>query len=152
MPVSRSGPELLLNSRPELFYQQSAAIPYRWKGNELEVLLITSRRRQRWIVPKGIKEPELTAWDSAAQEAWEEAGVVGTVSSELAGVYEYEKWGGVCRVEVFPLAVEKLLDEWPESFRERQWVSLATAIERVREESLKEILRGFPDRLRAPLG
>ena len=38
---------------------QSAVIPYRWQGERLRVLLITSRRSGDWIVPKGLLEPEV---------------------------------------------------------------------------------------------
>ena len=60
-------------------FKQSAVVPYRLVKNEIEVLLITTRKG-RWIIPKGIIEPELSAAESAAKEALEEAGVKGEVS------------------------------------------------------------------------
>ena len=62
--------------------QQFAALPYR-RGSYggLEILLITSRETQRWIVPKGWPSPGLAPHESAAREALEEAGIVGRISS-----------------------------------------------------------------------
>ena len=79
-------------------YEQSGVVPYRWLEGRLEVLLITSLRRGRWIIPKGIVEPDMTPAESAAMEAFEEAGVKGRVGTEPIGEYTVNKWGGVCGV------------------------------------------------------
>ncbi len=123
-------------------FNQSGVVPFRIAGSELEVLLITSRRRKRWIIPKGIVEPDLLPAESAAKEALEEAGVTGILHPDEIGEYTYEKWGGVCRVKVFLLQVTKVLDSWEESFlRDRRWLSLSDAIELIEEPDLKKILR-----------
>jgi phosphohistidine phosphatase len=133
-----------MQERPDYFYRQSAVIPYRIVEGTIQVLMITSRRKKRWVIPKGIIEPDLSAADSAAKEAFEEAGLDGQVSTTPIGTYEYEKWGNICRVQVFTMRVEKVWDEWEENFRDREWISLDTAIKRVQETKLKEILRSFP--------
>lgn len=134
-----------MNSEMPISYiEQSAAIPYRWREGKLEVLLITSRKRKRWVIPKGIVEPGMTPQDSAAKEAEEEAGVTGQVIPNSLGTYTYPKWGKICRVEVFLLAVEKVESIWLENYRDRQWLSLAEAVERVEEVKLKQILRDLP--------
>ena len=46
---------------PDWIYRQSAVLPYRQGPDGLEVLLVTSRKRSRWVLPKGIVEPGLTA-------------------------------------------------------------------------------------------
>lgn len=123
-------------------FNQSGVVPFRIAGSELEVLLITSRHRKRWIIPKGIVEPDLLPAESAAKEALEEAGVTGILYPDEIGEYTYEKWGGVCRVKVFLLQVTKVLDSWEESFlRDRRWLSLSDAIELIEEPDLKKILR-----------
>jgi phosphohistidine phosphatase len=132
---------------PDYFYDQSAVIPFRRREGCLEVLMITSRRKKRWVIPKGVKEPELSAADSATKEALEEAGIRGGVSSQPLGSYRYKKWGGVCEVQVFAMAVDTVLTDWEESYRDRQWVSLEEARRRVREKELKMILRSLPERL-----
>lgn len=133
-----------MQERPDYYYRQSAVIPYRIVEGKLQVLMITSRRKKRWIIPKGIIEPELSAADSAAKEAFEEAGLNGQVCTSPIGTYEYEKWGNICRVQVFTMRVEKVWDEWEENFRDREWISLDTAIKRVQEKRLKQILKDLP--------
>lgn len=137
-----------MNQTPDWIFNQSGVIPYREVGGELQVLLITSRKRKRWVIPKGIVETPLSPRDSAANEAWEEAGITGRVSSAAIGVYRYNKWGGTCRVQVFPMQVTDMLDQWPEvDLRDREWVSLAEAARRVDEADLKQMILALPDTL-----
>ncbi len=132
-------------TKPEWMYRQSAVIPFRRAGDGLEVLLITSRKGKRWVVPKGVVEPELTPAQSAAQEAFEEAGIRGTVAERPLGTYAYEKWGGVCEVQVFAMAVTDQLDTWPEAaIRRREWLPLVEAKERLVEAALKAMLDALP--------
>lgn len=135
-----------MNPNPGRVFAQSGVVPYRIKNGNIEVLLITTERGRRWIIPKGLVEDAMTAADSAAKEAWEEAGISGRVSPKLMGTYEYRKWGGICRVEVFLLQVETMFDDWPESrMRKRQWFSLAEAVNRLEEAELKQILGNLPE-------
>ncbi len=128
---------------PEHFFQQSAVLPYRRDRGYLEILLVTSRRKKRWVLPKGVREPDLDAATSAAKEALEEAGIEGEISTDAIGTYRYEKWGGVCTVEVFSMAVHISHDVWPESDRDRHWVSPQEAADRVAEPALKRIILEF---------
>ena len=134
-------------SVPPWFFRQSAVVPWRRGDAGIEVLLITSNRRRRWIIPKGVVEPHLSPQDSAAQEAYEEAGVRGDVDREPLGTYTYDKWGGTCTCTVYPMAVTEVLETWPEPHRDRCWVSPETAAQRVKESGLAEMLRALPARL-----
>jgi phosphohistidine phosphatase len=135
--------------RPGFYYRQSAVIPYRRRDDALEVLLVTSSRRRRWVIPKGIVEPDLSPEASACREAFEEAGVEGRITGTCLGTYEYEKWGGTCTVRVFPLRVERVHDAWPEDHRDRRWLSPDDAAARVREPELKRLLTSLPVVLRS---
>jgi 8-oxo-dGTP pyrophosphatase MutT (NUDIX family) len=109
---------------------------------QLEILLITSRKRKRWIIPKGIIEPGLSPQASAAKEAFEEAGVRGKIADQALGVYTHDKWNGTCTIEVFPLEVTSVVDDWPEGdVREREWMSLDKALQHLQEAPLKAMLR-----------
>lgn len=112
------------------------------------MLLITSRRRKRWIVPKGLIEDGYSAEASAAKEAWEEAGVRGDVLRPALGTWTYAKWGGLCEVEVFPLEVRQCLDAWPEDDRARRWLPARLAARAVTSPDLAALLRCLRDRLR----
>ncbi|MEG3936634.1 MULTISPECIES: NUDIX hydrolase [Microcoleaceae] len=129
-----------------LLVEQSGVIPYRIQDGKIEVMLITSSTGKRWVIPKGLIEPDMTPQDSAAKEAWEEAGLLGKVLPDLLGTYKYQKSGHTCHVEVFLLPVQTILENWPEaSKRKRQWVSIPKAIKRVNEPELKLILADLPN-------
>ena len=130
------------------FYVQSGVIPYRIREGRIEVMLITTMRRKRWIIPKGIVEPGLTPEVSAAYEAEEEAGVRGEVSAQPLGSYQREKWGGTCTIQVFTLKVTEVLETWPEcTARERRWLSPEEAVKWIDAPDLKEIFRNFANYL-----
>jgi 8-oxo-dGTP pyrophosphatase MutT (NUDIX family) len=133
-----------MRSRPRWFYAQSAVAPFRTSGDSLEVLLITSMRSRRWTIPKGVIEPGMTPAASAAKEAFEEAGVRGDVGAVSLGSYTYQKWGGTCAVQVFPMHVRELLDVWPESdARTRQWFTHDDAIASIGTDALRPILESL---------
>jgi 8-oxo-dGTP pyrophosphatase MutT (NUDIX family) len=137
-----------MNLRTAVLIEQSGVIPYRLNNGEIEVMLITSSASKRWVIPKGLIEPDMTSQDSAAKEAWEEAGLLGKVFPEPIGTYEYYKAGWTCQVEVFLLQVQRVLENWPEaSKRKRQWVSISKAIKRVNEPELKLIIADLPNKL-----
>lgn len=120
---------------------QSAIIPYRIEDGEVQVLLITTRNKGKWIVPKGGLEKELDSHESAEQEAFEEAGVVGRVSPVSIGCYRHGDSDKDPIVEVFLMRVERELDEWDEDGeRTRRWVTLDEAYQHVVEHGLKSIL------------
>lgn len=125
-------------------YDQSAVIPFRYNDKKIELLLITSINGGKWIFPKGIIEKDLTARESAAKEALEEAGVEGEVLDMLIGEYRYEKWGGICHVQVYPLLVKKVFDQWQESgIRKRQWAPLEEAKKLVPKGDLRTLIKKF---------
>src|SRR4051794_20396186 len=107
---------------PDGFVRQAAALPLR-RGR---VCLITSRNGKRQVIPKGWIDAGQTAGETALQEAWEEAGLVGALEREPIGSYLYEKEGHTYHVTVFVMNVTSVAQDWPErSFRERSWVSPA---------------------------
>jgi 8-oxo-dGTP pyrophosphatase MutT (NUDIX family) len=61
--------------------QQVAALCWRAHAKGVEILLVTSLNSKRWILPKGWAEPDLSLPESAAREAFEEAGVTGQVEA-----------------------------------------------------------------------
>ena len=118
--------------------QQAAAIPVRMG----QVCLVTSRSGKRWVVPKGCLEPGKTAGEIALQEAWEEAGLAGTLRSEPVGSYLYEKDGRLYHVTVFLMDVTEAADDWPERPRRpRCHVRPQQALARVEHAGLRELLR-----------
>ncbi|MEM8850146.1 MAG: NUDIX hydrolase [Pseudomonadota bacterium] len=126
--------------------QQIAALPLRWKGDSVEVLMITSRDTGRWVVPKGWTMKDRKPWAAAAIEALEEAGARGHIARDVFGTYRYDKVledGSTvpCLVRVYPMIVEKLASAWKEEDeRTRRWFPLAKAARLVDEPELAEML------------
>lgn len=138
----------------EKLLPQAGAIPFRKRKSGLEVLLITSRGTGRWLFPKGNIEPDMTACELAAMEAFEEAGVVGRIGARPLGTYTALKrvspsMAHPAVVEMFPLDVAECHDDWPEQHqRRRRWVSAGKSVDMVCEPGLKVLIIQLRDRLR----
>lgn len=121
-------------------FRQSGVIPL----IDDKIVLITARKSDRWIIPKGYVEKGMTAADSAAKEAYEEAGVIGKVHHDEIGTYRFRKWGQLYAVQVFPLYIETMLDEWDEMhMRRRLVVSVEEAIDMLYHEELRRVIAGY---------
>ena len=140
-----------MTGRQQASRLQFGALPYRFRRDgSLEILLVTSRRTRRWIIPKGWAIKHKTPAKSAAREAYEEAGVRGTVKARSIGSFVYEKWLDVdsmsvpCEVQVFPLEVERQRRTWPEqSEREIRWLDPDAALLLVEESGLRSLICEF---------
>ena len=127
--------------------KQYAALPWRYSGARREVLLISSRDTGRWVIPKGWPIKGLSPAETAAREAYEEAGLGGQVSKKPIGAFEYGKRldnGAVQATKVEVFALEQMVQhkDWPEQGqRKLQWFSIPEAAEAVQEPELKDIIR-----------
>lgn len=147
---------IILNDRGKTDVRtQFAALCYKIIDEKVKVLLITSRRTGRWIIPKGWPAHGKTPIESAMTEAWEEAGVRGRVTGDCLGLFSYQK--NIedadelpCVAMVYPLKVKTLAVNFPEKGqRKRRWMAPRKAAEKVLEPELARILKNFdPGRLR----
>jgi 8-oxo-dGTP pyrophosphatase MutT (NUDIX family) len=132
--------------------RQVAALPVRRnQDGSLSVLLVTSRQTRRWIIPKGWPWPDCAEHVAAAEEAREEAGVLGVAQPESFGWYAYKsEQPGPIRVNVYLLEVTEELDSWPEcDQRERVWLTLTDAAKRVDEPALGDLFRRIASAFKA---
>jgi len=126
---------------------QSAVVPYRFVENAFEILLITSLKKKKWIIPKGYVEYSLTPFESAKKEAYEEAGITGSNETEQIGEYIAGKNDNRKLVKVFLMKVLEQDEDYPEKhLRKRKWFSIDEAIENVSNEQLKNILTDLKKR------
>lgn len=132
---------ILRETRP-----QCGAICWRIEAGAVHVLLITSRDTGRWVIPKGGRIAGLDDAGSAAQEAWEEAGIRGEIDHRPLGRFSYSKLAGPavdidCDVSVFALRVSEMRDDFPErGQRKRKWFPVDKAARKVAEPGLRDIL------------
>jgi phosphohistidine phosphatase len=127
---------------------QASVVPFRWRNGELEVCLITSIRRGRWLFPKGIIDPGETYIEASLKEAHEEAGLRGQIVGEPIGHYEYAKWGTTLNVTVSLMEVDTTEDQWEEAdVRQRRWVSVPEAQQMLENPQLLDLLAKAVGRL-----
>jgi 8-oxo-dGTP pyrophosphatase MutT (NUDIX family) len=134
---------------------QYGALPYRFTPEAaLEILLVTTRGTRRWIIPKGWPIKGLRPAKSAAQEAYEEAGVRGRVGAKAIGAFVHDKAqngnGGqvTCDVRVFPLLVKRAAKTWPEiEQRDIQWVTPERALALIKDPALNALVSAFVKRI-----
>ncbi|WP_421880962.1 NUDIX hydrolase [Pacificispira sp.] len=129
--------------------QQVASLPYIFVGGEPQVLLITSRERKRWIIPKGWPVKGRPAGAAAALEAAEEAGVFGIIAPEPIGYFDYLKrmptgYDVPASAVVYPLLVLEQRLEWAErKQRKQRWYTLDEAARRVEDKQLASLIGGL---------
>lgn len=134
---------------------QYAALCYRVResGTNPDILLVTSRDTGRWVIPKGWPMNGKPAHEVAAQEALEEAGVIGETDPKPIGCFGYDKAMNEglklpCEVQVHALKVLEFAEEYKEKGKRRiEWVSPREAEARVQEPELKKLIHDFAQRL-----
>jgi 8-oxo-dGTP pyrophosphatase MutT (NUDIX family) len=125
--------------------KQYGAIPYRVRKGRVEVVLVTSRGRKRWIVPKGWPK-KAGPRQTARAEAYEESGVRGKLHRRPLGSFKYRKelTGGrrvLLQLKVFPLVVSQQVKDFPErGLRRRRWFSLEEAKKRCSDPGLRRLI------------
>jgi 8-oxo-dGTP pyrophosphatase MutT (NUDIX family) len=110
------------------------------------VLLLTSRETKRWIIPKGWPMKGRKPWEAAAQEALEEAGLIGQMGKKPLGQYTYFKRRAahfdLCQVDVFLLTMDRQRKKWREQGQRRaEWFTFEEAATLVDEVGLVAILQ-----------
>lgn len=145
----------LSDARKSDLRTQFAALCFRMRDGKPEVLLVTTRGSGRWIVPKGWPMDGKTPMQSAAIEAWEEAGVRGRVHPDCLGLFHYHKSRAKkpdmpCVAMLYPLEVDETAEDYPEAGqRRRKWLRPKKAAARVAEPELAQMILDFdPARLR----
>jgi len=136
--------QVRLNSMPK---EQVAALPFKVTRGGIRVLLVTSKTRHRWILPKGGVRKGLLPEEAAHEEALEEAGVEGYLSERPIGKYGYSRLGTRHDVTTYSMEVVREHKDWPEKeYRQRKWLKLEQAAAVIDDDELKQILLAFRTR------
>ncbi|MEJ2517823.1 MAG: NUDIX domain-containing protein [Methyloceanibacter sp.] len=127
--------------------KQIAAMPVIETPEGPRVLLITTRGRGHWTIPRGWPKQGLSDHELAATEAAEEAGVMGKVDKTPIGSYTYTKrlhfysWAK-CDVDVYRLSVKTHRVDWQEKDSRRiRWASPDEAAALVADAELAALFR-----------
>ncbi len=128
--------------KKRIHFDQSGVIPFRKKNGKTEVLLVTSIRRKKWIIPKGFIEYHMTPFQSAKKEAFEEAGLRGSNSTKILGSYTVRKNGSELLTKIYSMKVTRIFKDYPEkNLRKRKWFSVYDAAKKVEIDELATIIR-----------
>jgi 8-oxo-dGTP pyrophosphatase MutT (NUDIX family) len=128
---------------------QAGALCWRRHKGRVEILLVQGRRSGRWRLPGGWALRGRPLATTAEREAWEEAGVSGTVANHVLTVVRKRKRYRLAgeiewQMAVYPLRVEAMADVYPEATeRQRGWFSAEEAAKLVRPASLRPVLLEF---------
>ena len=107
-------------------------------------------KKKQWIVPKGYIEFNLTPYESAKKEAYEEAGVVGSDETVELGSFNLNKAIGVCSIKIFSMEVIKILEDYPDkNNRKRKWFSIEEAKDAVKITELSNLISSLPSAIRS---
>lgn len=122
--------------------REIGALPYRFRNQQLEIVLITTRRRKRWIFPKGHVEKRLTSTKVAELEAFEEAGVVGRIGKRDSREFAVRRGSRKVRLRVFPMKLDQMLEDWPEADeRQRIVLRIDEALKVIKGKSLRRCVK-----------
>ncbi|MGO4436865.1 NUDIX hydrolase [Rhizobium sp. RAF56] len=124
--------------------QAGAICLRRSRKGKLRVLLVGSRRNGRWGLPKGHVEQSEGSNSAAAREAFEEAGVLGSVEEAVFGTFTYFKDTSTRRyhVTVHLLTTTSVARSFPEkAVRKTRWFSLEDAINVASQPGLRALLQ-----------
>lgn len=128
---------------------QSCVIPYRISNGSIELLLITSIKKQKWIFPKGFIEFNLSAFESAKKEAYEEAGVIGENETVELGSFDLKKKTRTSHVKIFSMEVTKELKDYPEkNLRKRKWFNISDALENIENSDIKNFVHKLENKVK----
>ncbi len=128
--------------RPAYYYRQAAVIPYCVIDDQFKLLLIRSAHKQQWCFPQRIIFPGLSPQATAAQAAWDEAGITGVIADESLGFDRQQQWRGECRIEIFPMAVSEILSSahWKKT-QQRQWFTPKQAMNEINSPRLNAMIK-----------
>jgi 8-oxo-dGTP pyrophosphatase MutT (NUDIX family) len=145
---------------------ESGAVAYRrLKNGKLLILLVSKKRSKKWGIPKGKVNASLSFGETAAKEAFEEAGVIGRISPNSVGMFRARKelpsqktlksgftcWKWIRRFQIGPRRESVRLDglrakPLPESFANRYSHICVTASRRSRITGDAQAGLARPDR------
>lgn len=139
------GPAPPLQDRAVLL--EAGVLAFRRKPHGVtRILLIRKKRTKNWGIPKGRLSPHLSFAETAAKEAFEEAGIIGAISPSSVGVFRAKKGTAnpqlaqIIEVWVYLFEVAETLPDWPEkSKRTTRWVNCEEAAHRLREPVLAHL-------------
>lgn len=104
-------------------------LPFIQEASERKLVVVSSRRHDRWLFPKGQPESRMSPQALARLEAKEEAGIDGRIVGHPI-LLPYARESLTTNLLLFPMRVTRIHEKWLEmDQRQRRLVGLAEAIQ-----------------------
>lgn len=105
--------------------KKAGTVPFKIIDDIVKICLVSSSKRKgKFVLPKGTIDSSESNQEAALRETLEEAGLKGTLSPQGV-IIESESSGKILMIEYFPMQVTEILDDWLEKkWRQRLWVEL----------------------------
>ena len=111
-------------------------IPFRGTDRENLEFMIVSTKGGKWGLPKGNLMNKLGPRKTALQEAYEEAGILGTIVNQKISKKVRGK-----KMAFYPMEVKNEFSVWPESeWRKRKWIRSNDTDNYLSSNSLRSLL------------
>lgn len=108
--------------------------------NKNLVLIVGSKKTGEWVLPKGHIDAGENADETAVREVLEETGYKGSITSYIGETPRYT-FNGESILVAYYLMSPLNEEPYPAEERKKEWVEIDKAIEMVKNEDLKGLLR-----------
>ncbi|MDC7226264.1 MAG: NUDIX domain-containing protein [Spirochaetales bacterium] len=124
--------------------KEIGVIPYIERNNSFRFIIVTARKHpNRWIFPKGQPENDKHDREVAINEAFEEAGIIGTIKGKAIKI-THEKMGRRVEYKLYPFKISKICRRWPEKkVRKRRFIKPEKALKQLEKKTYAAALREF---------
>jgi predicted NUDIX family NTP pyrophosphohydrolase len=128
LKIQKNHPRLVIEENKDY---QVGVFAYTETG---KVVLVTSRKGESWILPKGNRAKKRSDRIQAKREAFEEAGLQGSLNYKH---YDFKSSENGKRIRIYSMRVKKILNSFPEKMeRKRVVISFDQAEKMVKKEYL----------------
>ena len=124
--------------------EEIGVVPYIKRNNSYRFIIVTARKHPgRWIFPKGQPERDKSSREIAVNEAFEEAGIIGTIRGRSIKC-RVKKKGETIVYKMYPFRISKVCRKWPErKIRMRKFVKADKARKKLSGSPYADILKEF---------
>lgn len=109
-----------------------------------KVVLVTSRKGESWILPKGNRAKKRSDRLQAKREAFEEAGLQGSMNCKH---YDFNSFEKSKNLRIFTMNVKKILNDFPEKNQRKRMVTTFDRAEKMVKGEYLEIIRELRKRI-----
>ena len=109
-----------------------------------KVVLVTSRKGESWILPKGNRAKKRSDRLQAKREAFEEAGLQGSMNCKH---YDFNSFEKSKNLRVYTMRVKTILNDFPEKSERSRIVTTFDRAEKMVKEEYLEIIQELRKRV-----